>query len=676
MEVDQMEETAPTTNPSEVQVSKEDEMEKKGVLDPSKKPLEEWTKEEVKLWFSERYESLVSSFSQLSGRDLAGLQEHQLTSLFGLAGAALFNAIAQLKASTGGETGRAPSFTGREPQQTSTESNPAERSALRLLDAAFRNDYIDRGNLTNKFHQHFLDCLNSYLDNPGGYWGPYIAIFQSSGYGKSRLVKELVIRNGIYVFYISLAPTGFQTYPPRVLQEIYDAVIFSNRYPRWAIAVFLKCCLKVLVLRQPHQTPDIWYHNLDQNFVEVAKLLRHEQQTMPSNEREEEIAYQKIQSQIVDSWKFPNDMTVLFAFDEARALLEPLPGSPDTNYFLMIRRVFSDISLLEQKQKRQLFMLFADTASQISNFASVTKAEASSRSRPNTKSFPPFIHLTNVDLYRPVPFGSPITELEDILLLGRPLWKSMHRMGDPVTALIDFAKLKLRCNQEWNHMNQVERRPALIALACSRFALEVAPKAKFASTLVARSMATCLWISDSRENLYVTYPPEPVLAEAAAQEMEKSDVFVEVISEVVKSLFVGDLNLGAVGELNARILLSRAYDQIVRDKSKGSAVYSIESVTTEEFIRKLAPPPKTEDDNLSKDAMRGTVCFTNWATISYRPTPSTLVEAFNRRSALVFKIGQEGSDLLIPIKLRDRSMTAIVFQVDISPDLIKLEDQE
>jgi len=64
------------------------------------KPLEQWTKEEVKAWFEENeFSEYYEPFEKLSGKHLSLLSENNFISEFGpILGGAIYNSIQKLKA--------------------------------------------------------------------------------------------------------------------------------------------------------------------------------------------------------------------------------------------------------------------------------------------------------------------------------------------------------------------------------------------------------------------------------------------------------------------------------------------------------------------------------------------------------------------------------------------------
>jgi len=66
------------------------------------KPLEQWTKEEVKAWFEENeFSEYYKPFEKLSGKHLLLLSENNVISKFGpILGGVIYNAIQKLKTPT------------------------------------------------------------------------------------------------------------------------------------------------------------------------------------------------------------------------------------------------------------------------------------------------------------------------------------------------------------------------------------------------------------------------------------------------------------------------------------------------------------------------------------------------------------------------------------------------
>ena len=79
-------------------------------------------------------------------------------------------------------------------------------------------DYLDQ------FRDYLLRCRKSYIDSSSLYLAPYLTIFQSSGTGKSRLMKELPTEK-LFISYICLRESTSSGYPPRS-SRVADELLF------------------------------------------------------------------------------------------------------------------------------------------------------------------------------------------------------------------------------------------------------------------------------------------------------------------------------------------------------------------------------------------------------------------------------------------------------------------
>lgn len=100
-----------------------------------------------------------------------------------------------------------------------------------------------------------------------------------------------------------------------------------------------------------------------------------------------------------------------------------------------------------------------------------------------------------------------------------------------------------------------------------------------ASEHVASYMGTGVFIAEDRHRMVVEYVPEPVLAEAACQLLHGKRIgegksytwdygfFPEIISdyllEFARKCLTGIVDVGGLGELLSRIVLSLSYDLLI-----------------------------------------------------------------------------------------------------------------
>ena len=111
-------------------------------------------------------------------------------------------------------------------------------------------------------------------------------------------------------------------------------------------------------------------------------------------------------------------------------------------------------------------------------------------------------------------------------------------------------------------------------------------------------MGTCLHISDDRRSIYVDYPSEPILAEAAASLMEKQSDYVTMLSILENSLKLSIVDTGYRGELVARLILLQFMDHWTSSQTLATRnFFSNTLVNAKEFIEYLSPTHHEEVSN-------------------------------------------------------------------------------
>ena len=135
------------------------------------------------------------------------------------------------------------------------------------LKNAFNVDYVDNNNMVEKF----LDSLNC-KHRTWKYckWGhiPYNTIFQSSGYGKSRLVKEVAKR--IPTIYLCLGNTN-SGYPLRtsVGADLFEQVLGGlKKNEEWRFLYVLQIAIQCFKeeLTKCNNNEEFWNNQMDTGF--------------------------------------------------------------------------------------------------------------------------------------------------------------------------------------------------------------------------------------------------------------------------------------------------------------------------------------------------------------------------------------------------------------------------
>eukprot|EP00047_Mylnosiga_fluctuans_P022760 m.125373 g.125373 ORF g.125373 m.125373 type:complete len:304 (+) comp9376_c1_seq1:282-1193(+) len=187
-----------------------------------------------------------------------------------------------------------------------------------------------------------------------------------------------------------------------------------------------------------------------------------------------------------------------------------------------------------------------------------------------------------------------------------------------------------------------------------------------AHALVRGHLGVCLNVSADRECIQMTYASEPVVAAGAAAIMNalarEGPGFERVLDELVSAMNTGDINVGAAGELVARIILLRAMDT-AREKAE---VKVWQRVTLPNFLETLLGP--NHGIKLPPRLQTAMVNFTHFVPAAFTPSSRDAFRAaYNRGAAYVCRPNQAGVDILIFIEVlepdKPPSVECILVQV-------------
>ncbi|CAG8802771.1 17563_t:CDS:2, partial [Racocetra fulgida] len=184
-------------------------------------------------------------------------------------------------------------------------------------------------------------------------------------------------------------------------------------------------------------------------------------------------------------------------------------------------------------------------------------------------------------------------------MYGRPLWSSLMSpsLGDTKGfvphSIINLAMDKLvggMTYTSWKkkHKNRISIVEALAILG-PRLCIDIVPQSEYAPSLVSNFMRYCINISDDRKNITTSMSTEPVLAEASAQIMNDPDIkLIEIINELISSLQDGGVEGGYRGELVARLLLLKAWDDVYKKLDAPSTrIHYSRFMTLSDFLKSL-----------------------------------------------------------------------------------------
>ena len=258
-----------------------------------------------------------------------------------------------------------------------------------------------------------------------------------------------------------------------------------------------------------------------------------------------------------------------------------------------------------------------------------------------------------------------------------------------IGGIVNFARAKLICNHDIKSPRAMTPK-AKWAVVDVRLGLTWGPKRevfRFEADLVASHMRVAYSIPHSRTYIRSGYPREPILGEAAAQQlgafrMFSSSTMLDILMEDVRDPMV---DLGARGEIVARALLTSAYDRAVereQSNTNGTPFYS-RGCDMINFIRELFVEDYAEEilssvpDNVKSNTSFGEafksakIRFTQFvkAVDDIGTTSEAMYAAFIRGVAIICATSQEAVDIMMPVLVKDgplseNVMTSFMIQGD------------
>eukprot|EP00743_Colponemidia_sp_Colp-15_P006055 GILK01006508.1.p1 GENE.GILK01006508.1~~GILK01006508.1.p1 ORF type:complete len:637 (-),score=63.33 GILK01006508.1:158-2068(-) len=488
--------------------------------------------------------------------------------------------------------------------------------------AAFNATYQDADDLVTLFDAHVKMCFGLHDDH-----FRYTTIVQSSGYGKSRLVKEYAKQ--AYTIQVCLREQFDMTgYPVR-----WDPVAtYLTNASKRRFEVFFMLCVEALheYIAEPSRNGNYeqfepFYRTFLENAIKQKRTADMEQITS---------------NMIVPIAQQP----LLICFDEPYVWIKPgavdEPGIP--SIFQNFRHATAILTA------KAVLCVLTDTMAKIANFTPSAYLGFSARGiLPQSHLMPPFYfvwtsNLSVEDELAALPvMGEENKQLLRLFSRGRPLWKSFLPMthGNP-ELMVKFAATKLKGGAATLGNAEVH----LAWLAC-RYCLHLVPQSSFCDALLAGHMATCLWISSERDAVLVSYASEPVLPEASAWELSSVDNASAALQTLTSALMNGLVEASYRGELVARILLLPF--------TTLQTTYFSQAFTLHCYLSSLLGS-KTVKNILKLPAavLAATLQVTHFVPIDYEIScPEELQALYDCRAAAICKRNQQGDDLVIPFKM-------------------------
>ena len=275
----------------------------------------------------------------------------------------------------------------------------------------FSAPYKDPTNMVDSFISYANGCFDHYQANSATFNSPYFCLVQSSGYGKTRLLREVARK--VRVLYVCMrsekSSTGYPRRSDTAIKALFDGLHEQSvsKYVEELSARLAKCFQSALTkLPSPGVNDDL------------SKAL------FPS-EQLAEIVWNlndvKVSTEIGRSTEL-----VVLVLDEARATLNK--SVEGISQFRLIRRALAKFAL--SRKKWRFVTVFVDTSSRIGKFSPSADKDPSLRFSSMDaemiapRLYMPFIVRHSFDVNLKPHQGSDLSSLVgsyEYLRAGRPL---------------------------------------------------------------------------------------------------------------------------------------------------------------------------------------------------------------------------------------------------------------
>jgi hypothetical protein len=428
---------------------------------------------------------------------------------------------------------------------------------------------------------------------------------------------------------------------------------------------------------------------------------------------------------IAGNGPFPESrVKVVLYFDEAHILSDlPAPRNKES-------KTLYDVlcSAFDHLRSSSLMVIFLSTNSHLEKLAPSGAMARSARAREHSDSLQAPITETPFDCapalsvvpktltmdatcdlefmarFRSTAVSRSVVVVVRYLRLGGRFWTMIagagDRKADLLSTIIDFARAKLLCQSKIDVEHHKLLKPhASTAVVDVRLMLDYEPRREasrlFEAELVAGHMRMAYSVPQSREYLRSGYPSEPLLAEAAAQQMH---VFRSKDPEAVLTILMhkvkdGLIDKGERGELVARELLLSAYDRAIENEFFQSRAATVDApslqipfyskgVSLISFLQELFAPEYAEEileslpnnvplkTTLKEAFKHAKVRFTHFGKMAddSGTTTAAVWAALIRGMAIICRSGESCVDLILPIlfwdeKLCEEVVSGILVQI-------------
>lgn len=508
------------------------------------------------------------------------------------------------------------------------------------------------------------------------YYAPYTVVCQSSGFGKSRACTSLA-EIDFYVVYCCLRKKDSTGYPKRscLADNLLSTESDIKNYFKCYFGAFIELLNETQI--DCKEFFRLYQQDIDPNKNLALKLVNNK--------------WTSISAAKINIPEYTGCKPLIFVFDEASNLLNAKNGI--SNYF-ELRSLLSEL-------RRNMFVLFLDTFSHLSEFMPSTSRDPSSRICTGvSKIFEPIYLLPNWDLFGAIDSICSIKDsikFENICKYGRPLWGSwMHTRtnSNGKYESIDYKNLyylavaKLIGSKSFEE--EYDENDCLAVLS-SRIGT-IKPKClSSCQEMVAKNMAVCTYVDNENDIFEIDYPSEPILAEAAAfliNNIKSPEFFVKKLIYLIESSIISK---GDKGEIIAKLILLQAKDKSISPFEPDYPLKFSKLVYVGEFVKNVYGECENKECgnfennwicNSKKELcclkmikqqlknanilLNGFVNFTHFSRPKEFMDKTSLIKALKRCAAYHCKMNQKPIDLVIPVSLNENNfdlISVVVVQV-------------
>ena len=483
-----------------------------------------------------------------------------------------------------------------------TEAQAVAEYRRDLAKENFMSDFVDARNQTHELEKYIIACSDAYGNATDKYYSPYIALCQSSGWGKSRLIRQLSQR--MRVVYFSFMRATSSGYPERVGADF----ILKNKHrtPEDIADLLLKAA------RVSRAVPPFDFEVHGKQFWEVVNGKLSVDEFISAAKIGAGGAAMEVDDCDSSQQMQQPSAPVVLVFDEARELL-------DRNFFLDLRRALT--LLWDEGDVGRVFGVFCDTTMRIAKYVPPKTAQPSERAKVGILFHPYLLTGNNDILTRSATFNVCWKEKGYIKHLGRPLWKWVDS---------NVALQKLTLNKD-EHASQ-------LAVMFSRLGSFLQPTCKLAEVLSSNHMATLLAVDNDRTHFLVTYTSEPFLSLAAASQWKEETFLLQGLRALNDAFLHGHVLEGSRGETVGCIIFLHAIDCLEGPMDEWKDLLS--------FFRHLAGD--AAESFLDPNLHDAKILFSHFVPWYRDLNQEDVEELVKRRAACIAQRNQDGVDLILP----------------------------